>query len=127
MPDLGDLDSLGARERQILDVLFRLGGAAVAEVRAELASPPTYSAVRGMLGLLEQKGFVTHERDGLRYVYRPTLSPGKAKRRALKGVVATFFRGSPERAVSSLLGLDEDTPIDLAKLRAMIEQSREDA
>ena len=126
MPDLKDLDSLGARERQIIDVLFRLGTASVAEVRAQIALPPTYSAVRGMLGLLEQKGYVTHERDGLRYVYRPTFSPGKAKRRALKSVVATFFGGAPERAVSALLGLDEDTPIDLAKLRALIEASRED-
>ena len=125
MPDIKDLDSLGARERQIVDVLFRLGVAGVAEVRAQLASPPTYSAVRGMLGLLEQKGFVAHERDGLRYVYRPAFSPGKAKRRALKSVLATYFRGSPERAVSALLGLDEDTPIDLARLRAIVEKGRE--
>jgi BlaI family transcriptional regulator, penicillinase repressor len=123
MPDIKDLDALGARERQIMTALFRRGRASVADVRAELESPPTYSAVRGMLGLLEQKGFVTHARDGLRYVYSPTFSPLKAKRRALQDVVTTFFRGSPERAVSALLGLNEDTAIDLDKLRAIIERS----
>ena len=123
MPDIKDLDALGARERQIMAALFRLGRAGVAEVREQLESPPTYSAVRGMLGLLEQKGFVTHARDGLRYVYASTFSPLKAKRRALQDVVTTFFRGSPERAVSALLGLNEDTAIDLDKLRAIIERS----
>jgi predicted transcriptional regulator len=123
MPDIRDLDALGARERQIMTALFRLGRASVAEVREELDSPPTYSAVRGMLGLLEQKGFVTHARDGLRYVYAPTFSPVRAKRRALHDVVTTFFRGSPERAVSALLGLNEDTAIDLDKLRAIIARS----
>ncbi len=124
MPTLGDLDSLGARERQIMEVLFRLGEASVADVREAIASPPTYSAVRGMLTLLEQKGFVTHEREGLRYVYSSALSAAKARRGALTRVVSTFFRGSPERAVSALLGLDEDTPIDLDRLRAMIEKSK---
>lgn len=118
------LESLGARERQIMDALFRLGEAAVAQVLAELASPPSYSAVRGMLALLESKGMVSHRREGLRYIYSPTVAPGKARKRALKNVVATFFKGSPERAVSALLGLDEETPIDLDKLRAVVEKSR---
>ena len=122
MPDRDEIQSLGARERQIMDALYKHGEASVAEVRAEIASPPSYSAVRGMLGLLEQKGLVGHRRDGLRYLYSPTVAPGKAKRRALKHVVATFFSGSPERAVSALLGLDEDTRIDLDELRALIDK-----
>jgi predicted transcriptional regulator len=120
MPRLDDLDQLGARERQIMEALFRLGRASVAEVRDAIASPPTYSSVRGMLGLLEQKGFITHEREGLRYVYAPTFAPANAKRRALTRVVTTFFSGSPERAVSALLGLDEETPIDLDTLRRLV-------
>jgi predicted transcriptional regulator len=120
MAETKELGSLGARERQIMDVLFRLGTAGVAEVREALAAPPTYSAVRGMLSLLEQKGFVTHKQDGVRYVYSPTLRPDAAKRRALKHLVTTFFDGSPERAVSALLGMEQDTPIDLAELRELI-------
>ena len=120
MAEVKELGSLGARERQIMDVLFRLGSAGVAEVRGALAAPPTYSAVRGMLGLLEQKGFVTHRRDGIRYVYSPTLRPDAAKRRALKHLVSTFFDGSPERVVSALLGIEKDTPIDLDELRELI-------
>jgi predicted transcriptional regulator len=122
MVELDELRSLGARERQIIDALFKRGEASVADVRAEIGSPPSYSAVRGMLGLLEQKGLVTHRRDGLRYVYSPTVARGKAKRRALKHVLSTFFSGSPERAVSALLGLDEDTKIDLDELRAMVDK-----
>ena len=117
-----DEQPLGARERQIIDALYKRGEASVAEVRAEIPSPPSYSAVRGMLGLLEQKGLVSHRRDGLRYLYSPTTAPGKAKRRALKHVVTTFFSGSPERAVSALLGLDESTELDLDELRAMIDK-----
>jgi predicted transcriptional regulator len=120
MAETKELGTLGARERQIMDVLFRLGSAGVAEVRGALTAPPTYSAVRGMLGLLEQKGFVTHRRDGIRYVYSPTLRPDAAKRRALKHLVSTFFEGSPERVVSALLGIEKDTPIDLNELRELI-------
>lgn len=124
MTDLDVLDLLGARERQIMLALFRRGSATVAQVLADLPSPPSYSAVRGMLALLEQKGLVGHERDGLRYVYAASFPAGKVKRRALKSLLATFFRGSPERAVSALLGLDEDTPIDLDRLRKAAVRSR---
>ena len=123
MPAPRPLDQLGRRERQIMDILFRLGTAGVGEVRDALAAPPTYSAVRGMLGLLEQKGFVTHKRDGVRYVYSPTLRPDAAKRRALKHLVSTFFEGSPERAVTALLGMEQDTPIDLDAIRELIAKS----
>jgi predicted transcriptional regulator len=98
---------LGRRERQILEAVYRLGRASVSEVRAELADPPSYSAVRTMLGLLEQKGFLRHEQDGLRYVYLPTLAPAKARRSALQHVVDTFFGGSAREAIAALLELPD--------------------
>jgi len=100
-------DKLGRRERQIMDVIHRLGRASVGDVRNALADPPTYSAVRGMLGLLEEKGHLTHEADGLRYIYRPTLSPAAARRSALQHLVRTFFAGSASDAAASLLELSD--------------------
>src|SRR5271157_2735400 len=94
---------LGRRERQIVEVLYRLGKATVAEVLADLPDPPTYSAVRGMLGLLEDKGFVRHKRDGMRYVYTPAIAPAKARQSALRQLVSTFFEGSPVAAAAALL------------------------
>jgi BlaI family transcriptional regulator, penicillinase repressor len=98
---------LGKRERQIMDVLFRKGRATVAEVRRELAQPPTYSAVRGMLRFLEEKGLVTHDQDGVRYVYRPAMNPRQARTSALKHVVRTFFNGSAKSAVAALVDLSD--------------------
>jgi BlaI family penicillinase repressor len=94
---------LGRRERQIVEVLYRLGKASVAEVLAELPDPPSYSAVRGMLTLLEEKGHVRHKRDGMRYVYTPVIAPAKARRSALRQLVSTFFEGSPIAAAAALL------------------------
>ena len=96
---------LGGRERQIVEVLYRLGKAGVAEVRANLPDPPTYSAVRGMLNLLESKGHVRHERDGIRYVYAPAVAPVKARQSALRHLVSTFFQGSTLAAAAALLDM----------------------
>lgn len=98
---------LGRRERQIMDAVFRLGRASVAEVRAALPDPPSYSAVRGMLGLLEEKGYLRHEQEGLRYIYLPTANRRKARAAALRHVVKTFFEGSPEQAVAALLEMSD--------------------
>jgi len=98
---------LGRRERQIMDVLFRRGKATVAEVRSDLAQPPTYSAVRGMLRFLEEKGLVAHQQDGVRYVYRPVVSRRVARASALKHLVRTFFDGSTSSAVAALLDLSD--------------------
>src|SRR5207245_10313208 len=81
---------LGRRERQIMDAVYRRGRASVAEVRAGLPDPPTYSAVRGMLRFLEDKGLLRHEQDGVRYVYIPTVAPAKARRSALRHLVRPF-------------------------------------
>jgi predicted transcriptional regulator len=96
---------LSRRERQIMDVLHRRGTASVAEVRGEMADPPTYSAVRALLRVLEEKGRVTHHEVGRTYVYRPTTSPTVARRAALKHLVSTFFGGSVEEAAAALLDL----------------------
>jgi BlaI family penicillinase repressor len=98
---------LGRRERQIVEALYRLGTASVAEVRATLPDPPSYSAVRGMLSLLEEKGHVRHKRDGMRYVYTPVIAPAKARQSALRQLVSTFFEGSPLAAAAALLEMSD--------------------
>jgi BlaI family penicillinase repressor len=117
---------LGRRERQIMDAVYRLGRATVAEVRAELADPPTYSAVRGMLRFLEDKGLLRHEQDGVRYVYIPTVAPAKARRSALRHLVRTFFGGSAQEAMAALL---EDTRLseeELERLERLVEKARKE-
>jgi BlaI family transcriptional regulator, penicillinase repressor len=98
---------LGRRERQIVDVVYRLGRASVADVRAGLDDPPSYSAVRGMLNLLEEKGHLRHVADGLRYVYLPVVAAADARRSAMAHVVRTFFGGSTADAASALLDLPD--------------------
>jgi predicted transcriptional regulator len=120
------LGHLGRRERQIMDVIFRRGRATVAEVLADLPDPPSYSAVRGMLALLEEKGHVTHEQDGPRYVYLPLADVDVVRRTALSDVVETFFQGSMEATVAALLG-DAKTPpseAELDRLAQLIEDAR---
>src|SRR5690349_12106435 len=119
---------LGRRERQIMDVVYRLGRASVTEVLAELSDPPSYSSVRGMLGLLEDKGYLRHEQEGLKYVYVPADDAGQVRDSALKHLVKTFFGGSPERAVAALLDMD-DTRLSAKEkqyLREMITKAQEE-
>jgi len=94
---------LSRRERQIMDVVYRMGRATAAEVLAEMPDPPSYSAVRAMLRLLEEKGHVRHEQDGPRYVFLPTVNREKARRSAMRHLVRTFFDGSTEDAAVALL------------------------
>lgn len=116
---------LGRRERQILEVVFRLGRASVADVRAELPDPPSYSAVRGMLNLLEEKAHLRHEADGLRYVYLPMAEPAEARRSALAHVVRTFFGGSHAEAASALFDLPDQklSREELAQLSRLVQQA----
>ena len=121
------LDQLGRRERQIMDILFRLGRATATDVQAALGEPVSNSAVRGMLRLLAAKGYVAHEQDGPRYVYFPVDRPEEASRSALRHLVATFFRSSPSSAMAALLDL-HDEPLPEAEYRRMAEllqQARE--
>jgi predicted transcriptional regulator len=96
--------ALSRRERQILDILYRLGRATAAEVMAELPGEPAYSTVRTQLRVLEEKGHVRHEEQGLRYVYAPAVPRHAARKSALRHLVQTFFDGSAEKAVAALLG-----------------------
>jgi len=98
---------LGRRERQIMDVIYRLGKASVSDVRSELSDPPSYSAVRAMLGFLEDKGYLRHEPDGLRYVYMPVQDTNQVRASALQHLVKTFFAGSPESAAAALLEMSD--------------------
>ena len=95
---------LSRRERQIIDILYSHGRATAAEVQTALPDPPSYSAVRAMLRILEEKGHVRHEQDGPRYVFLPTVHRDRAQRSALTHVVRTFFNGSATDAVAALLG-----------------------
>ena len=117
---------LGARERQIMDVVYQLGEASVTEVRQRLANAPTYTTVRTMLRLLEEKGHLKHRRDGIRYVYRPTEAPEKARRSALEHLVKTFFGGSRSDAIATILDLPPDklTGEEYDRLARLIEQAR---
>lgn len=96
--------ALTRRERQIVDVLYRLGRATAGEIRAHLAGSPSDSTVRTQLRVLEQKGHVRHDEEGLRYVYMPTLPRHAARKSALKHLVDTFFDGSSASVVAALLG-----------------------
>jgi predicted transcriptional regulator len=119
---------LSRRERQILDVLYKAGRATAAEVQAGLPDPPSYSAVRAMLRILEEKGHVRHDLDGLRYVYMPTVARDRAKRSALKHVVNTFFDGSAAQVMAALFEMSpsELGDDDLARLRRLIDNAGKD-
>ena len=114
------------RERQILDVLYRVGRATVAEIQAGMPNAPGYSAVRTFLRILEEKGHVRHEQDGARYVYLPSVKPDQAKRSALRHLLHTFFDGSATQAIAALLDEDPDrlSPDDLKRLAELIEVAR---
>lgn len=117
---------LSRRERQIIDILYARGQATAAEVQAALPDPPSYSAVRAMLRILEEKGHARHEQDGPRYVYVPTVARDNAQRSALRHVLRTFFDGSTEQAISALLD-DASTRMseaELDRLARMIDQAR---
>lgn len=116
---------LGARERQIVETLYRLEEASVGEVRAVLPDPPSYSAVRAMLNLLADKGVVRFRHEGKRYLYRPAISKQRTGRSALRNLVENFFASRPADAVAALVDgwagrLSAD---DLARIRALIEEA----
>jgi len=117
---------LSRRERQILDILYQRGRGTAADVQVALPEPPSYSAVRALLRILEEKGHVRHEQDGPRYVYVPTLGRENAKRSALRHILQTFFDGSAEQAISALLD-DSSAKLsraELDRLARLIESAR---
>jgi predicted transcriptional regulator len=117
---------LSRRERQIMDVIYAQGTATAVEVHAQLPDPPSKTAVRTLLRILEEKGHLKHKQDGLRYVYQPSRRRGPAGRSALDRVLRTFFEGSLEKAVAAHLA-DRSAELseqELARLAALIEQAR---
>jgi predicted transcriptional regulator len=118
--------SLSRRERQIMDILYRRGKASASDVREAMEAAPGYSAVRAMLRVLEEKGHVRHQAEGLKYVYVPVVARDKAKRSAVKHVMETFFNGSAEQIVAALLDVSSTrlTREELDRMSEMIEQAR---
>ncbi len=121
-------NQLARRERQIMEIVYRLGQVTAADVLAELPDPPSYSAVRAHLRILEDKGHLRHSRDGARYVFTPTVGRERARRSALTQVVRTFFDGSAEQAVAALLDLSHEklSDGDLDRLSALIDNARQE-
>jgi len=120
-------EKLPRREREIMDVLYASDGhAAVEDIRARLADPPSYSAVRAMLAKLEAKGYVRHREEGLRYVYAPTTPRTTARRDALHNMVRVFFSGSPSETAAALLKQERWTDTELDALSAEIERVRKE-
>jgi predicted transcriptional regulator len=120
-------DSLTRREREIMDVLYRRGRATAQEVLDEMPDAPSYSAVRTFLRLLEEKGQVRHVEDGPRYVYIPTVARGEARRSALAHVVRTFFDGSVEQAIATLVDSRSKLSRDeLERLSEIIEKAKKE-
>jgi BlaI family transcriptional regulator, penicillinase repressor len=119
-------NQLGARERQIMDAVFQLGEGSVSDVLQKLAEPPTYSTVRTMLRMLEQKGYLRHRRDGIKYVYRPTEATEKARRSALMHLLNTFFAGSAGDAIATILDLPTEkmSSEDYDRLARRIDEAR---
>jgi predicted transcriptional regulator len=119
-------NQLSRRERQIMDVVYRLGKSSVTDVLERLPDPPSYSAVRALMRILEEKGHLSHEQDGPRYVYLPTVPRDAAQASALSHLVRTFFGGSAEAAVAALLDLPEHgmSEGELTRLSRLIDDAR---
>jgi len=119
---------LSRRERQIMDILFRRGRATAAEVMEELPGDPSYSTVRTQLRVLEEKGHVRHEDDGVRFVYVPAVARHAARKSALRHVIDTFFDGSPEKAMAALLGGEASklSPEQLDRIAELIQKARKE-
>ncbi|HKK20093.1 MAG TPA: BlaI/MecI/CopY family transcriptional regulator [candidate division Zixibacteria bacterium] len=122
-----NLKRLSRREGQIMDILYRSGEAKAAEVHAALPDPPSYSSVRALLVVLEEKGLVKHRRDGRAYFYSPTISHTAASRSALMHLVKTFFEDSVEQVVATLLSMSGGKMSDeeYRKLRRLLDSARE--
>src|SRR5436190_9414010 len=122
------LTGLSRRERQIMEILYQRGKASASEVRELMEDAPGYSAVRAMLRVLEEKGHVRHQAEGLKYVYVPTVAREKAKRSAVKHVLDTFFNGSPEQIVAALLDVSSTrlTREELDRMSQLIEDAKKE-
>jgi predicted transcriptional regulator len=122
------LTGLSRRERQIMEILYRRGKASVSDVMAGMEDAPGYSAVRAMMRVLEDKGHVKHQAEGLKYVYAPVVTRERAKRSAVKHLLDTFFNEAPEQVVAALLDVSSNrfTNVELDRMAEMIEKARKE-
>jgi BlaI family transcriptional regulator, penicillinase repressor len=127
MTETNRSDRLSRRERQILDVLYARGSSTAAEIQGALPDAPSYSAIRALLRILEEKGHLRHHEQGPRYVFSPTVPRARAKRQALKHLLRTFFEGSPEQAMAALLDVSSRnlTDQDFDRLARLVEEARQ--
>jgi BlaI family transcriptional regulator, penicillinase repressor len=121
------METFSRRERQILDILYARGRATAAEIRADLPDPPSYSATRALLHVLEEKGHISHVADGPRYVFMPRVARERAAKSALRHLLHTFFDGSASHAVAALLDVSASklTPEELDRLDTLVEHARQ--
>lgn len=121
-------DTLSRREREMMNIIFRSGKATATEVLDAMSDPPSYSAVRATLRVLEQKGHLRHQHDGARYVYTPTVNRERTRMSALDQLLNTFFDGSAASVVATLLERSKDdmSPDELQKLSELIAQARKE-
>jgi len=117
---------MSRRERQVMDILYREGRATVARIREQIPEPPTYSAVRALMRVLEEKGRVRHEEVGLQYVYSPAVPRDEAKESAMGHLVRTFFGGSAEEAVAALVSGHEFSRDELDRLGRLIAKAKKE-
>jgi predicted transcriptional regulator len=120
--------NLSRREREIMDIIYEMGRASVAQVLERIPDPPSYSAVRALLRVLEEKRHLTHTQEGPRYIYFPTLPREEARQNALKHVMQTFFDNSTEDAVAALLNISEGklSATDYKRLSELIKKARKE-
>jgi predicted transcriptional regulator len=122
------MNKLSRRERQIMDVIYEKGSVTVAEVHENMVDPPSYSAVRALMNILEKKGVISHTEQGPRYVYSPVVSRQNARRGALQHVMKTFFDNSAEQVVAALLDIrgQELDDKEIERLSRLIEAARQE-
>jgi BlaI family transcriptional regulator, penicillinase repressor len=123
---LSSNDNLSKREQQIMDIVYRKGKATAAEVMDNMQDPPSYSAVRALMSILEKKGYLGHSKDGLRYVFTPAIDHDRASQNALRKILDTFFNNSVEEAVTALIDIERDQLSDEAcdRLLERIKEAR---
>jgi BlaI family transcriptional regulator, penicillinase repressor len=122
------LAGLSRRERQVMEILYQRGKASASEIKEAMPDAPTYSAVRALLRVLEEKGHLDHENEGLKYIYLPVVKRDQAKRSAVKHLVNTFFRDAPEQVVAALLDVSAKrlTGEELDRMAEMIEKAKKE-
>jgi predicted transcriptional regulator len=128
MPRSASKDGFSRREREIMEVLYRLGKATAAQIEAEMADPPTYTAIRTHLTILEKKGHIRHTADGPRYLYEPRVAREQMARRAIQSLLHNFFDNSVEDVVAALLN-EADTKLsraELERLAKLIDKAKEE-